>query len=70
MLAPRRRCLGCSKVYCDVRKRWLLAWNQKRHITYYIFHISYTNSKISTVLSFFAFAPTLFDDINLIIAGL
>ena len=32
--APSRRCLGYSKVYCDVRKRWLLAWNQKRHITY------------------------------------
>ena len=47
MLAPRRGCLGYSKVYCDVRKRWFLAWNQNRHITYYIFHIQYTNSKIS-----------------------
>ena len=37
--APRRCCLGYSKVYCDVRKRWLLAWNQNRHITYSIFHI-------------------------------
>ena len=47
MLAPRRGCLGYSKVYCDVRKGWFLAWNPKRHITYYILHITYTNSKIS-----------------------
>ena len=47
MLAPRRRCFGYSKVYCDVRKRWLLAWNQNKHITYSIFHIPYTNSEIS-----------------------
>ena len=50
MLAPRRGCLGYSKVYCDVRKRWFLAWNQNRHITYYIFHIQYTNSEISVGL--------------------
>ena len=37
--APRRGCLGYSKVLCDVRKRWLLTWNQNRHITYSIFHI-------------------------------
>ena len=31
--APRRRCLGYSKeLWCQ--KRWLLAWNQNRHITY------------------------------------
>ena len=47
MLAPRRGCLGYSKVYCDVRKRWFLAWNQNRHINYYIFYINYTNSEIS-----------------------
>ena len=47
MLAPRRRCFGYSKVYCDVRKRWVLAWNQNKHITYSIFHIPYTNSEIS-----------------------
>ena len=47
MLAPRRGCLDYSKVYCDVRKRWFLAWNQNRHITYYILHIQYTNSEIS-----------------------
>ena len=47
MLAPRRGCLGYSKVYCDVRKRWFLAWNQNRHIMHYIFHIQYTNSEIS-----------------------
>ena len=44
MLAPRRGCLDYSKVYCDVRKRWFLAWNQNRH---YILHIQYTNSEIS-----------------------
>ena len=47
MLTPWRGCLGYSKVYCDVRKRWFLAWNQNRHIMHYIFHIQYTNSKIS-----------------------
>ena len=47
MLAPRRSCLGYSKVYCDVRKIVFLAWNQNRHITYYIFHTHYTNSEIS-----------------------
>ena len=47
--APRRGCLGYSKVYCDVRKRWFVAWNQNRHITYYIFHIQYTNSEMSIV---------------------
>ena len=50
MLAPRRGCFDYSKVYCDVRKRWFLAWNQNRHITYYIFHIQYTNSEISVGL--------------------
>ena len=47
MLAPRRGCLDYSKVYCNVRKRWFLEWNQNRHITHYIFHIQYTNSEIS-----------------------
>ena len=40
-------CLGYSNVYCDIRKRWFLAWNQNRHITHYIFHSQYTNSEIS-----------------------
>ena len=39
MLAPRRCCLDHSKVYSDVTERWLLAWNQNKHITYYMFHI-------------------------------
>ena len=65
MLAPRRGCLGYSKVYCDVRKRWFLAWNQNRHITYYIFHIQFINYEI-----FFTFAPTSFDDTELIITQL
>ena len=47
IVAPRRDCLGYSKVYFNVKNRWFLAWNQNRHITYYIFHIQYTNSKIS-----------------------
>ena len=47
MLAPRMRCLGYSKVYCDVKKRWFLAWNLNRHITYYILHIPYTSCEIS-----------------------
>ena len=62
--APRRRCLGYSKVYCDVRKGWLLAWNQNRHITYSIFHIPYTNSK--SLLVFFTFAPTSFALVSLL----
>ena len=47
MLAPRRGCLGYSKVYCDVRKKCFLAWNQNRQNTYYIFHIQYTYLEIS-----------------------
>ena len=47
MLAPRRHCLGYSNFYCYVRKRWLLAWNQNRHIMHYIFHFANTNSEIS-----------------------
>ena len=47
MPAPGRGCLDYSKVYYNVRKIWFVAWNQNRHITYYIFHIKYTNSEIS-----------------------
>ena len=39
MIALWRSCLDYSKVYSDVTERWLLAWNQKRNITYYLFHI-------------------------------
>ena len=60
--APRRPCLGYSKVYCDVRKRWLLASSQNRHITYSIFHILIPKS----VLVFFTFAPTSFASISLL----
>ena len=84
MLAPRRGCLGYSKVYYDVRKRWLLAWKENRHITYDIFHIENTNSEIrighlyirprilipKSVLAIFTSGPTLFGDTDLIIAGL
>ena len=66
MLAPRRVCVDYSKVYCDVRKRWFVAWNQNRHITYYIFSILILKS----VLVFFTFVPTGFDDTDLIIARL
>ena len=47
MLPPRRGYPVYSKVYFDVRKIWSLAWNQRRHITYYIFHIKSTKSEIS-----------------------
>ena len=67
MLAPRRGCLDYSNVYCDVRKRCFLTWNQNRHITYYILHIQYTNSEISICLTF---APTSFDESDLISARL
>ena len=68
MLAFRRRCLRYSKVYCDVRRSLLLAWNQTDIlcITNSIFHILIPKS----VLVFFTFAPTSFDDIDLIIARL
>ena len=52
MLAPRKGCFDYSKVYCDVRKRIFLVWNQNRHITYYISHIQYTNSEISIGLHY------------------
>ena len=64
MLAPRRGCLDYSKVYCDIRKRWFVARNQNRHITYYIFSILILKS----VLFFFTFAPISFDEADLIIA--
>ena len=56
MLAPKRRCLDYSNVYCDVTERWLLAWNQNKHITYYIFHKPIPKS----VLVFFTFTPLRF----------
>ena len=64
MLAPREGCLGNLKVYCVDKKRWFLVWNQNRHITYYIFHIQFTNYEILT------FTPTSFDDTELIITRL
>ena len=51
--APRRPYL---EVYCDVRERWLLAWNQNKHMLYYIFHILIPKS----VLVFQTFTPTSF----------
>ena len=51
MLALRRGCQNYySKVDCNVTKRCFLAWNQNRHITYYVLHIQYTNSEINIVL--------------------
>ena len=58
MLAPWRRCLHYLKGYCDVTKRLLLAWNQNKHVTYYILHILFPKS----ILVFCTSAPTLFDD--------
>ena len=52
MVAPRRRCLDYSKVYY-VTGRWLLAWNQNKYLTYYIFHILIPKS----VLVFFNSPP-------------
>ena len=49
MLAPRRRCLDYLKVYCDVTKRWWLAWNQNKPC---ILNISYTDSEISIGLPY------------------
>ena len=44
MLAHRRCYLDYSKVHRDVTERWLLAWNQKIPITYYIFYLLIANS--------------------------
>ena len=43
-LASRRYCRNHSKVYSDVTKRWLLAWNKNKQVTYYIFYILISNS--------------------------
>ena len=43
MLAPERD-LFYTKVYSDVTKRWLLAWNQSKQIAYYILYILIANS--------------------------
>ena len=68
MLAPKRSCLGYSKVYCDVRKNG--SWHRIKidilPITYSIFSILIPKS----VLVFFTFAPTSFGDTDLIIAEL
>ena len=40
MLASRRCRLDYSKIFCDVVERWLLAWNQNKHITYYTLYIN------------------------------
>ena len=40
MLAPRRGCLGYSKVYCDVRKKMAPGMESKQ--TYYVLHIPYS----------------------------
>ena len=66
MLAPKRCCLDYSKLYCDVTEQYLLVLNQNKNITYYIFHIRIPKS----VLVFFTFAPTSFDDFDFIIARL
>ena len=43
MLAPRRRCLACSKVVMS--EKGVTGMESKQ--TYYILHITYTNSEIS-----------------------
>ena len=62
MLAPRRRCLYYSKVCSDVTKIWLLAWNQIKQITYYIFSILIPNS----VLIFLTIAQICYQPISII----
>ena len=62
MLAPRRHRLDYSKVNNDVTERWLLAWNQKKHITYYIFYILIPNS----VLIFLTLAQICYQQIIII----
>ena len=62
MLAPRRRCPYYSKVYSDVTKRWLLAWNQNKQFTYYIFYILIPNS----VLIFLTIAQIWYQQISII----
>ena len=54
MLAPKKQCLYYSEISSDVTKRWLLAWNQNKQITYYIFYILIPNS----VLIFLKIAQT------------
>ena len=60
MLAPKRGCLGYSKVYCDVEKdgSWHGIKTDMLRITYSIFSILIPKS----LLVFFKFAPTSFDD--------
>ena len=65
MLAPRRRCLDYSKVYFDVTERFLLAWDQNKHITYYTSH----NLISKSVLVFFTFDSTSFDNDTYFIIG-
>ena len=62
MLAPRRRCLYYSKVYSDVTERLLLAWNQNKQITYYIYCILIPNS----VLIFLTIAQICYKQIRII----
>ena len=61
MLAPSRRCLDYSKVYSDATERWLLAWNQNKQITYYIFYILVPNP----VLIFLTIAQIYFQQISI-----
>ena len=64
MLAPKRSCLGYSKVYCDVRKNgsWHIIKTDILRITYSIFSILIPKS----VLVFFTFTPISIDDTDLI----
>ena len=62
MLTPRRGFLDYSKVCNDVTEKWLLAWNQNKQITYYIFYILIPN----LVLIFFTIAQIYYQQISLI----
>ena len=62
MLAPKKHFLDHSKVYSDVTGRWLLAWNQNKQVTYYIFYILIQNS----VLIFIAIVQICYQQISII----
>ena len=62
MLASTLRCLDYSKIYSDVTEGWLLAWNQNKQITYYIFYILISNS----VLIYLTIAQICYQQISII----
>ena len=62
MLSPRKHCLDDSKFYSDVTEKGLLAWNQNKQFTYYIFHIPIPNS----ALNFLTIAQVCYQQISIL----